>query len=149
LPRTGGGALFHSSDDPEVQAVEADALRRIDEQFGKEQVERARGELRKAIDDSRTLLASQRHASIMNLRDKHLAHALYATRREKAGPLPPVKYGDERDMLEATLSIVEALYVWVNSTSLSFQDSREIDRENAKALWEACTFNITNNGGET
>jgi hypothetical protein len=78
----------------------------------------------------------------MNLRDKHLAHSLSKTRREKVGPLPPVKYGDERDMLEATLPIVEALYRWINGASLSFQDSREIDRKNAKALWEACTFNI-------
>jgi len=80
----------------------------------------------------------------MNLRDKHLAHALSETRREKkVGPQPPMKYGDERKMLEATLPIVEALYCWVNGTSLSFENSREIDRRNAKALWEACKFTIT------
>jgi len=55
-----------------------------------------------------------------------------------------MKYGDERDMLNATIPIVEALYCWVNGTSLSFEDSRKIDRENAKALWEACKFTITN-----
>ena len=38
------------------------------------------------------------------------------------GPLPPVKYGDERVMLDATLPIVEALYCWVNGT-------RVLDRE--------------------
>ena len=80
----------------------------------------------------------------MNLRDKHFAHSLSETRREKkVGPQPPMKYGDERKMLEATLPIVEVLYCWVNGTSLSFQTSREIDRRNAKALWEACTFTIT------
>ena len=46
-------------------------------------------------------------------------------------------------MLDATLPIVEALYCWVNGKSLSLQESREIDRENPKALWEACTFSIT------
>jgi hypothetical protein len=66
----------------------------------------------------------------------------YTVKDRGVGPLPPVKYGDERDMLEASLPIVEALYRWINGTSLSFQDSREIDRKNAKALWEACTFNI-------
>jgi hypothetical protein len=53
-----------------------------------------------------------------------------------------MKYGDERQMLDASLPIVEALYCWVNGTSLSFEDSRMIDRENAKALWDGCTFTI-------
>jgi hypothetical protein len=79
----------------------------------------------------------------MNLRDKHLAHSLTQTRREqKVGPIAPMKYGDERVILEATLPIVEALYRWVNGCSFSFDDSREIDQRNAKALWEGCRFSI-------
>jgi len=74
-----------------------------DQQFGQQEAQKARAELQKAIDDSRAIMASQRRASIMNLRDKHLAHALSETRREKkVGPQPPMKYGDERKMLEAT-----------------------------------------------
>jgi hypothetical protein len=138
-----GGAVLNPSDDPELRLLEVEALQRIEEQFGQEQAQRARDELRKAIADSRAILASQKHASIMNLRDKHLAHSLSETRREKkAGPLPPVKYGDERDILNATVLIVETLYCWVNGTSFSFDESREIDRKNAKALWEACTFKL-------
>jgi hypothetical protein len=139
-----GGAILNPPDDPELARLAEQAIERSNEQFGQEQAQKTRDELRKAIADSRTILASQKHASIMNLRDKHLAHSLSETRREKkVGPLPPVKYGDERDMLNATLPIVEALCCWVNGTSLSFDDSREIDRKNAKALWEACTFTIT------
>jgi hypothetical protein len=113
-----------------------------DQQFAQQEAQHARDDLRKVIADSRAIIESGRHASIMNLRDKHLAHSLSTTRREKKGPLPPMKYGDERRMLDASLPIVEALYCWVNGTSLSFEDSREIDRENAKALWEGCTFII-------
>jgi hypothetical protein len=137
------GSVINPSSDLELRALEEEALQSANEQFGKEEAQKAHDELRQAIADSRALLASQKRASIMNLRDKHLAHSLSKTRWEKAGPLPPVKHGDERDMLEATLPIVEALFRWINGTSLSFRDSREIDRENAKALWEACTFNIT------
>jgi hypothetical protein len=136
------GEVLNPSDDPEQRAMERQALQRIDEQFGQEQAQRACDELRKAIADSRAIIASGRHASIMNLRDKHLAHSLSTTRREKKGPLPLMKYGDERQMLDASLPIVEALYCWVNGTSLSFEDSRMIDRENAKALWDGCTFTI-------
>jgi hypothetical protein len=78
----------------------------------------------------------------MNLRDKHLAHSLSTTYREKIGPVQQVRYGDERDMLNDTLPIVEALYCWVNGNSLSLEYSRRIDRRNAEALWNACTFNI-------
>jgi hypothetical protein len=139
-----GGRVLNPSSDPELRAFEAEALQRNNEQFGQEQAQKARDELRKAIAGTRAIVASQKHASIMNLRDKHLAHSLSGTRREKkVGPLPPVKYGDERDMFDATLPIVETLYCWVNGCSFSFAQSREIDRKNARALWEACTFNIT------
>ena len=79
----------------------------------------------------------------MNTRDKHLAHSLTQTRREKSGrPIVPMKYGDERDLLNETLPIVQALYCWVGGTGFDFENSRDIDRENAKALWEACAFTI-------
>jgi hypothetical protein len=138
-----GGAILNASPDPDLRVLEERALQQSNEEFGQRQAQKARDELRKAIDDSRGIIASQKHASIMNLRDKHLAHSLSETRREKKGPLPSMKYGDERDMLNATLPIVEALYCWVNGTGLSFEDSREIDRNNAKALWEGCKFTVT------
>jgi hypothetical protein len=139
-----GAANINPPDDPELAKLVEEAIVRSNEQFGQDQAQKARDELRKSIAESRSILASQKHASIMNLRDKRLAHSLSETRREnKVGPLPAVKYGDERNMLDATLPIVQALYCWVNGVSLSFDDSREIDRKNAKALWEACTFNIT------
>jgi hypothetical protein len=87
-------------------------------------------------------MTSTRLQRIMNLRDKHLAHSLTETRREKSGPIAPMQYGDERWVLEETLPIVEALYCWVNGCSFSFDDSRKVDRKNAKALWEGCKFTI-------
>jgi hypothetical protein len=138
-----GGGLLNPSSDPNLQELETDALQRANEMFGQEQAQKARDGLRAAITHSREIAASQKLASVMNLRDKHLAHSLSKTRRERAGPLPPAKYGDERDLLDATLPIIEALYCWVNGASLSLEDSREIDRKNAKYLWESCTFNIT------
>ena len=138
-----GGHNINPSDDPELRAMELEALLRSNEEFGAEQAQRARDELRKAIHDSRAILASPKHASIMNLRDKYLAHSLTETRRErKVGLIDPMKYGDEREMLNASLPIVQTLLCWVNGKSFDFENSREIDRENAKALWEACTFDI-------
>ena len=138
-----GGLILNPSDDPELQAIEADALQRSNEQFGEQQGQEARASLRKAIADSRALMCSARLQSIMNLRDRALAHSLTQTRREqKVGPIAPMKYGDERAILNATLPIVQALYCWINGTSFSFDESREIDRKNSKALWEGCKFTI-------
>jgi len=137
-----GGSILNPSDDPEQHAVEIDMLKLSNERFGNEQAQRARIELHKAIDDSRAILSSSRLVGIMNLRNKHLAHSLSQTRQEKAGPIDCMKYGDEREVLNATLPIVEALYCWVNGCSFSFEDSRKIDRKNAEALWNVCSFNI-------
>jgi hypothetical protein len=54
-----------------------------------------------------------------------------------------MKYGDEREILSASLPIVEALFCWVNGKSFSFEDSRAMDRKNAEALWTRCTFDIS------
>jgi hypothetical protein len=139
-----GGEIMNPSNDPELHALEAETLELANESFGQEQGQKAREELRKAVADARSTLTSSKLAGIMNLRDKHLAHSLSQTRRErKAGPIEPMKYGDERELLSASLPIVEALFCWVNGKSFSFEDSRKIDRENAEALWTRCKFDIS------
>jgi hypothetical protein len=135
--------ILNPSDNPELNILEVNALRRSNEEFGEQQAQCAREGLREAIDASRAILAGSKLDSMMNLRNKYLAHSLTETRRErKVGSIDPMKYGDEREILNASLPIVQALFCWVNGTSFDFENSREIDRKNAKALWEACTFDI-------
>lgn len=77
-----GGAISNPPDDPELAQLTAQAIERSNEQFGQEQAQKTRDELHKTIADSRAILTTQKHASIMNLRDKHLAHSLSETRRD-------------------------------------------------------------------
>ena len=136
--------LYDDGSDPELHAVAIEQLRLSDEAFGHEQAQKARDELVKAINDSRAIISSAKYTSIINLRDKHLAHSLSETRHERRiGPVEPMKYGYERDVLDSTLPIVEALYCWVNGCSFSLENSREIARKNPEALWSAWTFDIT------
>jgi len=138
-----GGHIMNPSKDPALSALEAECLQRHNEEFGQQQAQRARDELRKAIADVRAILSSSRLSSIMNLRHKHLAHSLTETKLEKkAGRIPPMKYGDEREILLASLRIVEALHCWVSGKCFSFADSQEIGRNNAEALWKRCIFDI-------
>jgi hypothetical protein len=139
--RTGtGGHLLNPSDDPELAAIEQETV--SDARFGDEQGLKATAELIDAIKDSRAILRSPQLASVMNLRDKHLAHSLTTTRRERRAPIPPMKFGDETDLLNASIPIVEKLYCWVNGTGFSIGESQEIDQTNAEALWNGCKFSV-------
>jgi hypothetical protein len=78
-----------------------------------------------------------------------LAHSLSETRREKkTGPVPPMKYGDERKTLLASLPIVEALHCWVSGKSFSFANSQEIDRNNARDERERPNSHARRTGNE-
>jgi hypothetical protein len=137
-----GGHLLNPSDDLETAALEQEAVRASNNQFGNDQALKAKTELMQAIEGSRSILSSQRLASVMNLRDKHLAHSLTTTRREKRAAVPPMKLGDETELLNASMPIVERLYCWVNGISFSVMDSQEIDQTNAEALWSGCKFDV-------
>jgi len=128
-------------DEPEIRELVLEALRKDEQDFGNQQASMLRRDLDVAIAEARSILNSAKHASVMNLRDKHLAHSLSESRREqKAGFIDPMKYGDERVMLEASLRIATALMCWVKGASFDFEESRRIDRRNAEALWLGCTF---------
>ncbi len=140
-----GTRLLNPHDEPEIIAIEKEVLQERQKEFALTQLDSARNGLTKAITDARSILGSRQLEVVMNMRDKHLAHSLSQTRREKStGPIAPMEYGDERDILLASLPIVEALYCWVIGVGFSFEDIREINREHAEALWCHCTFDIEN-----
>jgi hypothetical protein len=134
--------ILNLSSDPELAATEQQAATDSNIQFGDQQAATAKVELKEAIADVRAIQASPRLESVMNLRDKHLAHSFTETRREKRGPIPLMKYGDETALLNDSISIVERLFCWVNGKSFSIANSQRIDNKNAEALWTACHFTI-------
>jgi hypothetical protein len=133
-------ALLNPSAEPPLNTAERDAVRRSELAFADEQANTAKTELRRAIVDAHAMLGSPQLTSIMNTRDKYLAHSLERTRREKHGPIERMKYGDETEVLERSVPIVEQLYRWVTGKSFSIEDARRIDERNARSLWQACKF---------
>jgi AbiU2 len=115
-------------------------MKRSELEFADEQAAKARSELKEALAEAREILASPRLNSVMNMRDKHLAHSLERTKRETHGLIAPMKYGDETAVLEQSVPIIERLYCWVSGASFSIGDTRRIDEENATSLWQACKF---------
>lgn len=79
---------------------------------------------------------------IKNLRD-HLAHSLTKTRAELKTPVEQAKYGQEKELLQKSISIIQDLYVTVNGTS--FDIAGEVfdqETKNARDFWESCDFNL-------
>jgi hypothetical protein len=138
----GPARLLDPSEDPEEAAIAEEALRRHNIEFGHQQAAKAKAGLLKAIADARAIKASPRLTSVLNLRNK-LAHSITTTKmEEKAGPVAPVKPGDETTLLEASSLIIEALHVGVNGAGFSVQAAREINERNAEALWKGCTISV-------
>lgn len=147
LPWTTGDpghiAVVNPMGDPQRDAKIMEAVRESDKEFGIQASKRADWELRHTIAAARKILQSEQLRSLMNVRDEHIAHSLTETRRERRhGPIAPIKIGDETDLFERSIPIVERLYCWVNGTSLSIKESQRIDQDNAEALWKGCTFSI-------
>jgi len=119
--------------DPKIAKAVEEAAIASNIQFGDEQADKAKAELTQAIADARATMKSSRLHSVMNVRDKHLAHSLESTRREKAGPVDMMKYGDEIALIDVSIPIIEHLRCWVNGASFDLSNSRRIDEQNAEA----------------
>lgn len=140
---TGIGASHVNPDpDPAIQAQVEAVIRAQNEKWAKEEASKAAHQLQEAISAARKTIGSQKLTSVMNLRHKHLAHRLSETREEKREIVAPMKFGDEKDLLEKTINIVDGLHLSINGSGFDWDGSREIARKNAASLWQGCTFKV-------
>ena len=86
-----GTSLLNPDPDPAVQANIEAALRAHEEDCSKKQAAEAGARLRQAISAARSTIGSPKLTSVMNLRNKSLAHRLAETREEKRGTVAPMK----------------------------------------------------------
>jgi hypothetical protein len=119
------------------------AVRRSEQEFGQQQSTLVRRELSNAIAETRAVLASPTHASITNLRDKHLAHSLTESRREREGWTGRSDEVRRRaPNAQCLAEDREVANVLSEGPSFDFEDSRKINRASAEALWRKFTFDI-------
>lgn len=114
----------------EEREITVRLMKKVNDECGEEHAQNAIDGLRKAIGDARSMRASEQLKSIRNLRNKHVAHYLTQSNAEKNGEIiTPMKVGDERPVLEASLKIIQTLYCWVNGIGISFDESQKIDKK--------------------
>lgn len=53
-----------------------------------------------------------------------------------------MQYGDETQLLNSSIPIIEKLFNWVNGKDFSIKNSQQIDHDNAQALWNGCTIKV-------
>lgn len=133
--------------DPNLSAEERETAVRMVKEYnakrGAEHATKAAVELREAIAEARAVKSSPQLKSVRNLRNKHVAHYLTQSNAEQNGEIiAPMKVGDEKPVLEASLRIIQLLYCWVNGVGLSFEQSQKIDKKCAEELWNGCKFDI-------
>lgn len=129
-------------DDPAVQKQIDEMMAASQREFAKEQSGKAADILAKSIDSAKAVVRRQETTSLRNLRD-YAAHSLTATRRDSKSKTPPMKYGEETELLDTTITLVENLYSWVNGTSFDISgDCFSQARRHARELWLNCTFSV-------
>jgi hypothetical protein len=137
-----GSRNLNPSHDPEIGAEIQTMIKNYQTQFATSQANKADKILRVSIDKVKEVTADRIHLSIVNLRD-HVSHSLDQTRRELKEPVANMKYGQEKDLLQTSVRLIENLYCWVNGTSFDIQgDCASQAKRNASELWTNCTFNI-------
>jgi AbiU2 len=130
-------------DDPKVLDALADQARgQLPPQLADQRAAQAVSALKDAIQEARKLRKAERLKSIRDLRNKHVAHYLTEKAEDAENSPAPMKHGDESQVIETSIAVVEALNSYVNGVGLSFEDCRAIDQKCASALWQACTFKI-------
>lgn len=138
-------AVLNLIDDADVisklkESAYSDWLGSNDRQWAEMQSSLIGFRLEFAIRWGRRLSSCPRVASLMNFRDKHLAHTLEITRMEQRTEVANPRYGDERKLLLCAKYILNSLYLGINSISFDWNGSKNIAERNAIALWSKCKF---------
>jgi AbiU2 len=137
LPRS-----YDSSRDQETQKAIQEAMQRSQEKWADKQAAETASRLNMAIAKAKSVFASPKLCSVLNIRHKHIAHSLTETSLERKGSVHPMKYGDEQWLFEQTLQIVDDLHIGINGASFMWGDAIRIARRNAESLWKSCTFAV-------
>jgi len=133
---------LNPSDDPEIQDAIDVEFAKHELEFAETQAELAMKTLKACIGKVGEIQKRTKTTSIRNLRD-HLSHSLSKTRQEVKNEVPNTKYGDEKELLELTVRLIEDLYCWVNGTSFDIAgDCMEKASKCADELWLNCRFDI-------
>ena len=100
------------------------------------------GKLSFAVSKAGEVLATPQLQALRAFRHSYIAHNLDMPdpSSDDEGSVEKLKCGDETFVLDATVSVADALHHGLNRTAFDWKGSRDMARRNAQALWDHCTF---------
>jgi AbiU2 len=112
--------------------------------FAQKAEQEVRRQLAFAADKAAEVRASLRLKTMRKFRDAYIAHNLTFPEPDMKTEenVAPVRYGDETALLDDTVAVADALHCGLNGTSFFWEESKQIARKNAAALWDNCAFDI-------
>jgi hypothetical protein len=133
-----------ASSDPQHVAAHKAWWKKDRSAFAQETEQQVRQQLAFAADKAAEVRASLRLKAIRKFRDAYIAHNLTLPEPDMKTEekVAPVRYGDERALLEDTVAVADALHCGLNGTLFDWEESKQIARGNAAALWDNCAFHV-------
>jgi hypothetical protein len=124
--------------EPIIEPWARELHRSSQERFGLTQSRKLTSAISSAIRQVRKVHCDPRMETLRNIRDKHIAHNLYQSRRDKSGKATAqLRYGYESELLKVTLSLIQKLNLWVCGTDLDVTlRPRQLSRRNAALFWK-------------
>lgn len=109
-----------------------------------EQAHHVREWLETARTKAAEIQSSEQLKALRKFRDTYIAHNLDLPEPDITceASVYRLKYGDERSLLKDTVTVADALHHALNQTSFDWKGSQQIAHDNAKALWNNCTFTV-------
>lgn len=141
-----GIAFLNKNGDPDIQKMIESSSISGQKEFAQSRFYQARAILAACIKTAKEAVQRERMDAVRNLRDR-ASHSLDFTHREKNKTIAPMKYGDEKELLNQSILLIQDLYCWVNGTSFNIEeDCFEAARKSAEELWHNCKFEISGSG---
>jgi hypothetical protein len=130
--------------DPEFAAAYRETWKADRIAAAQEAEQRLRQRLGFVAEKAAKIATSPRLKAIRDFRDAYIAHNLTLPEPDMASEenVSRVRYGDETALLKNTVAVANALHSGLNDTSFAWDESRQMARRNAAALWENCAFNV-------
>lgn len=131
------------SEDVQSRKTEEITIAFDNKRLGQQDAMKAKKELSDVIELVEELYESNKLISIKNIRDKYIAHALTETRQERKGIVRSMKCGDEIELLQDSIDLVQKLSLWLNGSNIDMnREFRRAEKEQAEELWHNCHFDI-------
>lgn len=137
-------ADLDATSDPELAAAVRALWKKDRSAFALKTERQVRQQLAFAAEKAAEVRSSSRLKAMRRFRNTYIAHNLTLPEPDLKAKeqVSSIRYGDEAALLADTVAVADALHCGLNGTSFDWEESRQIARKNAAALWDNCAFHV-------